>query len=66
MAIPSPCIDVCRFDRQTGYCVGCLRTREEAYSWREMTDVRRRRILGDVPQRRAKLAIDTQLDQRRR
>jgi predicted Fe-S protein YdhL (DUF1289 family) len=49
-----------------GYCLGCLRTREEAYSWREMTDDRRRRILGDFPQRRAKLAIDAQLDQWRR
>ena len=66
MAVLSSCIDVCRFDRQTGYCFGCLRTREEAYSWREMTDDRRRQILGDVPRRRAKLATHTQFDERRR
>jgi hypothetical protein len=66
MVVLSPCIDVCRFDRQTGYSFGCLRTREEAYNWREMTHDRRRQILGNVPRRLAKLAIHAQLNQRRR
>jgi hypothetical protein len=66
MSVTSPCIDVCRFDRQTGFCFGCLRTLEEAYSWCEMTDDRRRQILDDVSRRRAKLGPDIRRDQRRR
>jgi uncharacterized protein len=56
MAIPSPCIDICRFDRRTGYCIACLRTAEEARRWRKMTDHQRRRILADNQRRRAKLS----------
>jgi predicted Fe-S protein YdhL (DUF1289 family) len=56
MAMPSPYIDICRFDRQTGYCVACRRTAKEASRWPKMTDHQRRRILEDNQRRRAKLS----------
>jgi uncharacterized protein len=51
VAAESPCIDLCRFDGRTGYCVGCLRTLEEARDWHKLTDHRRHLILRDRPKR---------------
>lgn len=55
MSRPSPCTDICQFDRKTDVCVGCFRTTEEIRSWRKYTEHRRRSILSDVPRRRAKI-----------
>ncbi|AWV02954.1 DUF1289 domain-containing protein [Burkholderia sp. JP2-270] len=59
MAVKSPCIDVCSFDGRTGYCVACLRTRDEARAWKKMTDHRRHQIVNDRARRQAKLARET-------
>ncbi|PRE70914.1 DUF1289 domain-containing protein [Burkholderia multivorans] len=56
MAAGSPCVDVCTFDGRTGYCIACLRTRDEAREWKKMTDHRRHRIVNDRARRQAKLA----------
>ena len=55
MAVPSPCVDICRMDRRTGWCVGCLRTADEIGAWKKMTDHRRHQILNDRKRRQAKL-----------
>ncbi|KWK68648.1 Fe-S protein [Burkholderia ubonensis] len=55
MAVKSPCIDVCSFDRSTGFCVGCFRTLEEVHAWKKMTDHRRHQIVNDRARRQAKL-----------
>ena len=34
--IPSPCTKVCRIDRRTGLCLGCLRSGEEIGAWPNM------------------------------
>ena len=31
--IPSPCINVCTIDQDSGYCKGCNRTQEEMDKW---------------------------------
>ncbi|WP_084612653.1 DUF1289 domain-containing protein [Pseudogulbenkiania sp. MAI-1] len=56
MAIKSPCIDLCKFDGKTGFCHGCLRTREECREWRKMKDYRRHQILQDMERRKDKLS----------
>lgn len=56
MAAKSPCIDMCAFDGRTGFCLGCLRTREESRGWQKMTDHRRHQILNDRSRRQAKLS----------
>ncbi|TAJ33463.1 MAG: DUF1289 domain-containing protein [Bosea sp. (in: a-proteobacteria)] len=56
MAIASPCLDICKFDRKAGLCVGCLRTTEEIRRWRKLTDHKRRQILAERRRREAKLA----------
>ncbi|NOI58187.1 DUF1289 domain-containing protein [Vibrio coralliilyticus] len=32
----SPCIDVCDFSGPKGWCLGCVRTREECQNWKTM------------------------------
>jgi predicted Fe-S protein YdhL (DUF1289 family) len=59
MPIQSPCIDVCKIDGQSGFCVGCLRTREEIREWKGTTDDRRRQIIGDCARRAATLPATT-------
>jgi len=51
--VPSPCIDVCRMDEATGWCVGCLRTLDEIALWSALDDADKRRVWSDLEQRRA-------------
>lgn len=50
--IPSPCIGVCRLERDTGLCEGCLRTAGEIRAWLGATDEERLAILMQLKQRR--------------
>ncbi|WP_342702903.1 DUF1289 domain-containing protein [Burkholderia arboris] len=59
MAVKSPCTEVCSFDGRTGYCVACLRTRDEARAWKKMTDHRRHQIVNDRARRQTKLVRET-------
>jgi predicted Fe-S protein YdhL (DUF1289 family) len=58
MAIPttasvaSPCISLCRMDRATGWCEGCLRTIDEIAAWGQIDDAARQDVLGRLPARR--------------
>ena len=31
----SPCIDVCRYDEATGWCLGCGMTRKDKKAWKK-------------------------------
>jgi len=42
--VPSPCRNVCKMDRDTGFCEGCLRTIEEIAGWSTADDAERRRV----------------------
>ncbi|MCM3372966.1 DUF1289 domain-containing protein [Bacillus velezensis] len=59
MAVKSPCIELCAVDGRTGFCVGCLRTRDEARDWKKLTYHRRHQILNDRTRRQAKLRHGT-------
>lgn len=50
--VVSPCINVCRMDDRTGWCLGCFRTIEEIAVWSRATDDRRLQILLAVERRR--------------
>lgn len=56
MAVKSPCVELCRFDRKTSLCTGCLRTQEEAREWKKMSDHRRHQIINERARREKKLA----------
>ncbi len=42
VAVPSPCISVCRMSESTGLCEGCLRTIDEIAAWSLLDDAQRR------------------------
>ena len=51
----SPCIDVCRLDPKTGWCLGCGRTAAEIGDWLKLTPFRRSRLERELARRLAKL-----------
>ena len=52
----TPCVDICEIDRVTGLCAGCGRTIAEIAAWASMTGAERRRIMSELPARKAALA----------
>ena len=50
--VASPCTNVCRIDRRSGWCEGCLRSIDEITGWALATDDQRRSILAALPGRR--------------
>ena len=40
--LPNPCIGVCTSNNR-GYCVGCLRSRDERFDWLKLLEQRRAR-----------------------
>lgn len=54
-SIESPCNKVCVIDAASGLCVGCGRTLAEIGGWISMTADERRRVMDELPARRAAL-----------
>lgn len=48
----TPCINVCRMDAASGWCVGCLRTIDEIAAWAQLDDAGRRAVLAAIERRR--------------
>ncbi|MCB4825080.1 DUF1289 domain-containing protein [Roseicella aerolata] len=46
----TPCIDVCRFDEATGWCLGCGMTRKDKKHWKKDKE-RRPEIRAALPGR---------------
>jgi predicted Fe-S protein YdhL (DUF1289 family) len=51
----TPCNKVCVIDAACGLCIGCGRTLAEIGGWITMTPDERRRIMAELPARRAVL-----------
>lgn len=56
--VPSPCVSLCKMDRERRYCQGCLRTIDEIVRWRESDDDFRRAVLADIRRRESELPFD--------
>lgn len=56
MAVKSPCVSLCNFDKSTTLCTGCLRTLDEARSWKKLSDNKRHEIINDRARREKKLS----------
>jgi uncharacterized protein len=52
LAVPSPCVDICRLDA-AGLCIGCRRTLDEIAEWSRASEARRREILRNLAARPA-------------
>jgi predicted Fe-S protein YdhL (DUF1289 family) len=51
--VASPCVNVCRMDEASGWCLGCRRTLEEIAQWSVMDDEAKRAVWCQLRQRRA-------------
>jgi predicted Fe-S protein YdhL (DUF1289 family) len=60
--IETPCIKVCVVDPETGFCIGCGRTREEIGAWLLLSAADRHAVVMGLPDR---LATLTQRKRRR-
>ena len=54
--VTSPCISVCELDANGRMCVGCFRTLDEIAAWGSLDASGRRRILAELPARKAAAA----------
>ena len=51
--VQSPCIGICELDIETGFCVGCFRTREEVAAWGTASIEIKQQILERLKNRRS-------------
>jgi predicted Fe-S protein YdhL (DUF1289 family) len=56
-SVASPCTNVCRIDRRTGWCEGCKRSMDEISRWPHAGDDERRAILAQLPGRVVKKGL---------
>jgi predicted Fe-S protein YdhL (DUF1289 family) len=47
----SPCVDLCKIDKGTGWCRGCRRSKDEIKAWKTLSKKARRRVLEALPAR---------------
>lgn len=50
-AIETPCVKICVVEPETGFCIGCGRTRMEIAGWLGMTPAQRHNIMQGLPER---------------
>ncbi len=55
--IDTPCIKICVVEPETGYCIGCGRTRSEIGGWLAMSQAERRALMATLPERVATLTL---------
>lgn len=52
LAVPSPCVNVCRMHDATGWCEGCKRTLDEIAAWSTLDDAMKRVVWRQLRLRR--------------
>jgi predicted Fe-S protein YdhL (DUF1289 family) len=55
--IETPCVKICVIEPETGFCIGCGRTRMEIASWIGITPEERRSVMDALPERVATLTL---------
>lgn len=56
-AIETPCVKICVVDPETGFCIGCGRTRSEIGNWLGLSPAERHAIIEGLPARVAGLTL---------
>jgi predicted Fe-S protein YdhL (DUF1289 family) len=47
----NPCVDICKMDKTTGLCIGCLRTKAEIKGWKGLSKSERRTVIEQTRSR---------------
>jgi uncharacterized protein len=53
--IETPCVKICVVEPETGFCIGCGRTRGEIADWIAMAPDERHKVMEGLPERVATL-----------
>jgi predicted Fe-S protein YdhL (DUF1289 family) len=56
--VPSPCINICKMDAQTGLCEGCLRTIDEIVAWGTASESDKRNVWVEIRERELALQAE--------
>ena len=57
LEIETPCVKICVVDPDSGFCIGCGRTRGEIASWLDIDPVERRAVMNRLSERLANLTL---------
>ena len=49
--VDSPCINVCMYDEEEEFCIGCYRTKQELQDWLIMTREQKLKTLKKIEER---------------
>ena len=55
--IETPCVKICVVEPETGFCIGCGRTRTEIAQWLSLNDAQRSTVMAELPERVATLTL---------
>jgi predicted Fe-S protein YdhL (DUF1289 family) len=50
-SVPSPCVSLCLMHPSAGWCDGCLRTLPEIGGWSQASDLEKRQVWAQIPER---------------
>ena len=56
--VPSPCVSLCKMNRDSGLCDGCLRTIDEIINWNEADDAYKHAVWAAIAVREAAIDFD--------
>jgi hypothetical protein len=56
--VESPCVDICKMDKISGLCRGCLRTIPEIKAWKGLSRKEQKALLAELGERRARTNAD--------
>jgi len=56
--VPSPCVSLCKMNRHSGLCEGCLRTLDEIIAWSKADDDFKRAVWAALPARASLLDVE--------
>ena len=51
LPVPSPCVNICKIDADSGVCFGCRRTLDEIAAWSRLDDAGKRAVWLQLPGR---------------
>ncbi len=46
--IETPCVRICRQDKDLGFCIGCGRTIDEVFEWHDLDAERRKTLMAEL------------------
>tara|TARA_B110000259_G_C13668442_1_gene263282 strand:- start:72 stop:275 length:204 start_codon:yes stop_codon:yes gene_type:complete len=50
--VKSPCINICKIDKDSGLCIGCCRDGNEIFNWISFSQKQKKIVLSKISERR--------------